>query len=355
MKTEVIDVDPQFPDLGKIKYCANIIRNGGLVIFPTETVYGIAADFTNPKAIRRLSEVKKRSDDKKYSVIISQKSLVSNYTYFNEPIFYKLMDSFWPGPLTIIVPSKETGQTIGLRVPHHNIALRLTAECPFAVAAPSANFEGKPAPTTCAEALKDLDGLVDAAINGGPARIGLSSTVVDISQSGKLQIVREGAVSKEDIQKTAQKKVILFVCTGNSCRSVMGEYLLRHMVKDRNDLDIVSAGTGVFIQSTASSETISVLKDLGINATGHISRPISGILLRKADLIFVMTRQHRQQVLERVPEVEKRIYLLGEFCSSPSSFQSELDIPDPIGRTHQDYQDCLNVIKEAVLKIKELV
>ncbi len=354
MKTEIIEVHPEYPDAGKIAYCARIIRQGGLVIFPTETVYGVAADYSNPQAMQRLSEIKKRPDNKPFSVLISQKGLISNYTSSRETMLYKLIDAFWPGPLTIVVPAKEDGKTIGVRMSDNLIALKLVQESQCTVAAPSANISGNDAPITCEEALEDLNGLVDAAINGGKAEIGRASTVVDLC-SGKPNILREGIITQADIESVAHKKTILFVCTGNSCRSVMADYLLKSVLAGRNDIEVLSAGTGVFIQSTASAETITVLRSDGIDATDHLSQPINSVLLKKADLIFVMTRAHRIQVLERVPEVEKRVYLLKEFANIPSGFQMELDIPDPIGRSHQAYKECYAVIKEAVHKIRGLL
>ena len=354
MKTEIIEVHPEYPDAGKIAYCARIIRQGGLVLFPTETVYGIAADFTNPVAMQRLRDVKNRPEQKTFSILISQKGLISNYTTNRDPVLYKLIDAFWPGPLTIVVPSKEEGKTVGVRMPDHIIALKLVQESQCTVAAPSANISGNEAPVSCQESLEDLGGLVEAAIDGGRAEIGKSSTVVDLC-SGAPTIAREGVITQADIDRVAKKKTILFVCTGNSCRSVMADYFLKSMLSGRSDIEVLSAGTGVFIQSTASAETISVLKEDGIDATDHVSQPINSILLKKSDLIFVMTRGHRAQVLERVPEVEKRVYLLKEFANIPPSFQGDLDIPDPIGRSRQDYKECLNMISEAINKIVELV
>jgi L-threonylcarbamoyladenylate synthase len=354
LKTEVIKINPTFPETEKIIYCAKVIRQGGLVVFPTETVYGIAADFSNPKAMARLREVKRRSDAKPFAILISQKGLISNYCLSHSTTLYKLVDAFWPGPLTMIVPAKEEGSTIGVRMPDHNIALRLVRESQCTVAAPSANFEGNPAPTTCEEALKDLNGLVDVAIDGGPVSIGISSSIVDLTRPNPT-VTREGVIKQADIDKVAKRKTVLFVCTGNSCRSVMAEYMFRSMMAGRADVETVSAGTGVFIQSTASNETISVLKEQGVDATRHRSQPVSHILLKKADLIFVMTQTHRLQVLDRVPEVEKRVYLLKEFANISPSFIGDLDIPDPIGKSHQDYKDCLVVIKEALHKIIQLI
>ena len=116
-----------------------------------------------------------------------------------------------------------------------------------------------------------------------------------------------------------------------------------------------SAGTGVFIRSMASAETIMVLKERGIDASEHLSQPISSVLLKKADLIFVMTQAHRLQVLDRAPEVEKRVYLLKDFVNMPTGLHMDIDVPDPMGRSHQAYKECLVIIKEAVHKIVQLV
>lgn len=354
MKTEIIKLDPQFPDLKQIAYCAKVIRKGGLVVFPTETVYGIAADFSNPDAMKRLREVKKRAEDKPFSVLISQMGLISNYTSTTDPRLYKLIYACWPGPLTVVVPTKEEGKTIGVRMPDHPIAIKLVQDSQCTIAAPSANIEGNDPPSTCEDALKDLDGLVDVAIDGGKARIGTGSSVIDMTKENPA-VLRGGVITQDDVNRIIKKKTVLFVCTGNSCRSVMAEYLLKDKFLGREDIEIVSAGTGVFIQSAASSETVSVLAEEGIDATAHLAQPINTILLKKSDLIIVMTRNHRIQVLERVPEVENRIYLLKEFANSTVNSEEGLDVLDPIGKPRNFYKDCLREIKEAIHKIEELV
>lgn len=327
---------------------------GGLVVFPTDTVYGIAADYNNVQAMKRLREIKKRSTGKPFSVLISQQELIVNYTPTNDQKIFKLIDAYWPGPLTIVVPSRQEGETIGVRMPDNIIALRLVREAQATCAAPSANLEGETPPLTCADALKQMDGLVEAAIDGGQSPVGVSSTVVDMTRSTPV-VLRTGSISEENIKKTLSRKHILFVCTGNSCRSVMAEYLLKDRLGHRDDVVVSSAGTGVFVRSSASQETVVVLKERGIDASRHTSQGVSSILLKKADIIFVMTQAHRNQVLARVPEVEKRVYLLKEFANIPSGLQPDLDIPDPIGKSHLEYKECLTVINEAVHKIVELL
>ena len=352
MKTKVICLDPRFPDLKALGDAAKVLRRGGLVVFPTETVYGLAADFANAEAMRRLRELKDRPEGKPFSILIAQRGLITNYTSMSDPVLYKVLWEFCPGPLTLVVPARDGETTIGVRVPDNLIAAKLVQEAQLTVAAPSANAAGMPPPRTCQEALANFDGRVELALDGGPCRLGRSSTVVDMTVRPP-KVLREGAITQADIDQCVTRKTVVFICTGNSCRSVMAEYLLKSMVGDK-PVDVYSAGTSVFLQSRASAETLEVLREEGIDAGGHVSRPINSILLKKADLIFVMTRQHLRQVLERVPEVEKRVYLLKEFVDR-SSCQDGMDVPDPMGQSRQAYKDCLRLIKEAMHKIVDLI
>lgn len=353
MKTEVIKLDPRFPDFSAVSRGAKLVRQGGLVIFPTETVYGIAANADNPHALERLRAVKQRPENKPFTVVIAKKDDLLRLTSCRVPALFKLIDAYWPGPLTVIVPDRTGGKTLGFRIPNHRVALALIREAGCPVAAPSANVSDKVPPKTCDEALQDLDGLVEMAIDNGPTQYGQASTVVDLTKDSAV-VVRAGAIPTDHISRVAQRKTVLFICTGNSCRSVLAEYLLKDLLKGRDDVEVFSAGTGVLLHGCPTQETLAVLNAQGIDATEHRSLSLNPVMLHKSDLILAMTRTHRQQIVSMAPEVESRTYLLREF-DDQERHDLDLDIPDPIGQSLATYSDCAGMIARSLQKVIKLL
>ena len=195
----VIKIDPASPDKIKISSAAKIIREGGLVVFPTETVYGIAANLLDGKAVKRLCRVKARPEGKPFTVHISDIKMIRDMGCAITDTAEKLMAEFWPGPLTIILKSRG-GEKIGFRMPADKIALELIRASGVPVVAPSANLNGKPAPATAEEAMADLEGKIDMIIDGGRTKVGLESTVVDLTVD-PFKVLRAGAIKEEDLSK----------------------------------------------------------------------------------------------------------------------------------------------------------
>lgn len=197
----VIKIDPANPDKAAIAVAAKIIKDGGLVVFPTETVYGIAANLLDKKAVERLYRVKDRPEGKPFTVHISDLRMIRDMDCAITGAAEKLIAKFWPGPLTIILKSNK-GRNIGFRMPANKTALELIMASGVPVVAPSANLSGKPAPTTAGEAMADLEGRVDMAIDGGRTEVGLESTVVDLTVD-PFKVLRVGAIKEEELSKAA--------------------------------------------------------------------------------------------------------------------------------------------------------
>ena len=208
MTTEIIKVDLQNIENSKndIKKAAEIIKRGGLVAFPTETVYGLGGDGTNPQASVKIYSAKGRPSDNPLIIHISEASGAEKFTYTCDT-YYKLADRFMPGPLTVVmrakdsVPKETRGglSTVAVRCPSHPVAHLLIKEAGVPIAAPSANLSGSPSPTEARHVIDDMQGRIDMIIDGGECDIGLESTIVKIEDDGSLILLRPGKITLSEL------------------------------------------------------------------------------------------------------------------------------------------------------------
>ncbi len=179
---------------------------GALVAFPTETVYGLGADARNSQAVERIFAAKGRPSDNPLIVHIADREQLDEMVLPYPQLASELMDHFWPGPLTIVLPAREgvlsplvtAGlATVGVRMPRHRAALALLREAGCPVAAPSANRSGRPSPTLAWHVQEDLEGRIEGIVDDGPTGVGLESTVVELPEPGVIRILRPGGVTRE--------------------------------------------------------------------------------------------------------------------------------------------------------------
>jgi len=207
LRTEVFAVDAREPEKDAIIRAAEVIRRGGLVAFPTETVYGLGADALSPRSVRRIFEAKGRPVDNPLIVHVGEREAADRLGKVDERS-RRLMGLFWPGPLTLViraageVPAEVTGglETVAVRMPAHPVAIALIKGSGVPIAAPSANRSGRPSPTTAEAVLEDLGGRVEIILDAGPTVVGVESTVLDVT--GDLPVLlRPGGVSLEELAR----------------------------------------------------------------------------------------------------------------------------------------------------------
>ena len=214
--TRILEIDAEDIHFyeNEINFAAEVIKTGGLVAFPTETVYGLGGDATNPEAAEKIFAAKGRPSDNPLIIHVANPADAEEYAYTSE-LYYKLAERFMPGPLTVIMDARESVpmqtrgglSTVAVRCPSNLIARMLIKQSGVPIAAPSANLSGSPSPTSARHVIDDLNGKIDVIIDGGDAKLGVESTIVKVEKDSTLTLLRPGSITVDELLCIADVRI----------------------------------------------------------------------------------------------------------------------------------------------------
>ena len=306
--TQVKKVDAQHPDMTIIREAAEIIRTGGLVGFPTETVYGLGADALLPEGAKRIYAAKGRPSDNPLIVHIAEFEALDKITADIPPQAKALADAFWPGPLTMIfrkseaVPYETTGglDTVAVRMPSHPTALALIRESGGYIAAPSANTSGRPSPTLAEHVYEDLKGKIPMILDGGAVGIGIESTIIDLSEEIPM-ILRPGYITKDMLAEVigAVKDDPGFVSTDPNVHPKAPGMKYRHYAP-KADLSIVEGAEEAVVSciNRLTEEAAAKGMKVGVIATDETKERYA-----HADVLSIGSREEEETIAHHLYEV----------------------------------------------------
>lgn len=323
------------------------IRAGRLCAVPTETVYGLAVLPGHAGAVERARALKGRQASHPFTWHVGSRDDLSRLAAPPGPRVRRLLDRYWPGPLTVVLPGRDGGETVGVRQPAHEFTAGVIAACGEPLWLSSVNRTGE-APLLDADAICAAFGEeLDLVVDGGPSPLGVASTVVR-DAGDRIEVLREGILDASDVLHAAAD-LIVFVCTGNTCRSPLAEALARDLVA--RSLEIAptevlahgfafrSAGVATLDGMPASDGSLQAGAELGLDLANHRSRAVGPDLVAAAHRIYCLSRSHRTALLAEFPDAADKIALLRP---------DQLDIQDPFGGPIEVYRKVRDEMRAAI-------
>lgn len=354
-----------------LRRATQTLRDGGLVVFPTETVYGIGASAVHPQAMEALRRFKQRPVGFPFTLHVGSPDDIARWADVDGPVVRRLIRKLLPGPVNLVLDVSDDRRaesisqaglspgsegliydhgTLSVRCPDHPLAQRVLGEAGVPVMAGGANRMGQPPVVTAQHAMDAAQGIGGVVLDGGTCRYGKPSTIIRVRQTDKGQAVtveREGVYDDAYVQKVL-RRTILLVCSGNTCRSPMAQGLAREVLARQTgltELELESAGwriesAGLYASpgAPASPEAVEALARQNLDIRGHRARTLTTQMIREADVIYGMTRAHVQGVLAMDPSAGAKVFPL----------DPDGDIEDPFGSDVTIYEQCAGTIRRGL-------
>ncbi|MDO9067068.1 MAG: L-threonylcarbamoyladenylate synthase [Deltaproteobacteria bacterium] len=337
------------------------LNRGEVMAFPTDTVYGLGCRADLPQAVKKIYRLKGRNFSKPLILFIKDHKELTGIVRQVPEYAGKLIDSYWPGPLTMVFPASDRVKkwgldkngTIGIRLPKHKALQAILEQLNCPLATTSANVSGAAESCNAGQVMESFKDPVELILDGGELPRCRPSTVLDLSREHPV-ILRRGDIGRRELSDLLQLPVkqdkveVLFICTGNTCRSPMAEGYLKHILpkqwKDR--VTVRSCGTRALPGMPATDKGQETAKKCGFDLSGHHSRTLTDSLMKQSDIIIALEEGHRQDAGKLFPKAQVDLLSVD-------------GVADPIGGTLDDYARTLELIKrempDVLEKIKEIL
>ena len=370
---EYYKLNPNNPDPVSISRTVEVLKEGGIIVYPTDTLYGLGVDMTNQKAVNKLLHLKRRNINSPISIMVNSINSMEEIIGPISPKKQALLKNILPGKFTILLKNKSEKVSenkylwnpldqdkIGFRIPDLAVCRELSIQLKKPISSTSANISGQESVISIQEVVSYFGNKLDLILDAGPMKSNKGSTVIDLTKL-PFMVFREGDISMEqlsemlpgisfEIRKT--KFIVVFVCTGNICRSPMGEGILKAMVEKTkfNDIfSIQSAGTLNLGPVHAHDFSLKVADDNEIDLSAHRARQISEQIVDEASIIFCLAMDHLQYLRKNYPNYRHKFQLLKDWKrDNPLAVPS---IADPIGHELKFFEKTYSEIYTEIKRV----
>jgi L-threonylcarbamoyladenylate synthase len=345
-----------------------VLKEGGVIAYPTDTLYGLGVDLTNSAAVERLFYLKGRDRNKPISFMVYSIKDIEDIVGELKEHERLIAEALLPGKYTLLIPVRKTHgikafselKKIGFRIPADRFCRTLTRMADFPISTTSLNLSKSKNVENIQDIIGQFGNRIDLIVDAGKISSLKGSTVIDLS-SDPPTLLREGDVSLKETERKLNlrlstnfsgKYLIMFVCSGNVCRSPMAQGILKKLLEGEGVLDkvdVISSGTLKLVEAPANIHTLEVANEHGVDLDEHLSQHVNAVLMREANIVIALAQNHIKYLRAKFPNLGKKVVLLKQWNYSRAL--SLPSIPDPIGLGRAKFESVYVEIEHELKRI----